>query len=138
MQGQRPLQCLQQGGLMSGDPHCKHRVAHNSLPSLYVERTRSWSGYCQGLKAGCHDGLFFCRFLKSCTLSWGKPALVWHLPLVQPHLWAGSLNSAVPSECTARITHPPRNFFLIRSVIFYCYGTRRTDSLLPGLRVVIK
>lgn len=27
------------------------RVAHNSLPNLYVEPTRSWSGYCQGLRA---------------------------------------------------------------------------------------
>lgn len=103
---------------LTGNPD---RVAHSSFPNLYVEQTRSWSGYCQGLRAGRCEGILFRRFLKSCALSWGKPALVWHLPLVQPHLRASSLTSAVPSEYTARITRPPRTFFLIRSVIFCCY-----------------
>lgn len=67
-----------------------------------------------------------------------EAALVWHVPLVQPRLRAGSLTSALPSKYTAQITRPPRTFFLIRSVIFHCYEERWTDSPLPGLTVVIK
>lgn len=49
-------------------------VACNSLPSLYMEQTRSWSTYCQGSRTGCWVAkrFLFCRFLKFCTLSWRK------------------------------------------------------------------